>query len=74
MALPVCATARQLERLARWLPGIRPHPDRDETLVVDPRLARQAVVNLFHLLGFRRERPENGKLVFSRRKDAVEEP
>lgn len=64
----------RLERLGRWIPGIRLHPDRDETLVVDPRLAGPLVVNLFHLLGFRRERPENGSLVFSRRKDAVEEP
>lgn len=74
--LTVSAWLRRLpfERLARWVPGIRPHPGRGETVVVDPRLARPLVVNLFHLLGFRRERPENGSLVFSRRKEAVEEP
>lgn len=64
----------RLEGLAGWLPGIRRHPEREETLIVDPRLAPPLVVNLFHLLGFRRERPENGELVFSRRKDAIEEP
>lgn len=74
--LTVSAWLRRLrvDELVRWVPGIRRHPERPETLIVDPRLARPLVVNLFHLLGFRRERPENGSLVFSRRKDAVEQP
>ena len=73
--LEVSAVLRRLrvDRLARFLPGIRPHPDREETLVVHPRVASRFLVNVFHLLGYRRERPEDGRLVLSRRKDAVED-
>jgi succinylglutamate desuccinylase len=72
--LKVSAVLRRLrvDRLARFLPGIRPHPDREETLVVHPGVANRFLVGVFHLLGYRRERPEDGRLVLSRRKDAVE--
>lgn len=72
--LKLSAVLRRLrvDRLARFLPGIRPHPEREETLVVHPRVASRFLVNVFHLLGYRRERPEDGRLVLSRRKDAVE--
>lgn len=62
----------RLDRLARLLPGVEPHPDREETLIVHPLLAGRPTVDLFHLLGYRRERPEGGRLVLSRRKEAVE--
>lgn len=73
--LQVSALLRRLrvDRLARLLPGVEAHPEREETLVVHPRLARPLTVDLFHLLGYRRERPEDGRLVLSRRKDAVED-
>lgn len=62
----------RVDRLARLLPGVEAHPDREETLVVHPLLAGHVTVDLFHLLGYRRERPEDGRLVLSRRKEAVE--
>jgi hypothetical protein len=67
--LNVAAGMRQLrlERVLPWLPGIRRHPERPETLIVDPKIARWFVVELFHLLGFRRQRSEGGKLIVSRR-------
>lgn len=72
--LKISAVLRRLrvDRLARLLPGVEAHPDREETLVVHPLLAGPLVVDLFHLLGYRRERPEDGRLVLSRRKEAVE--
>ena len=67
--LRVSAWLRRLrvDRLLPWLPGIRRHPDRSETLIVNPAIARWFVVEIFHLLGFRRQRTEEGKLIVSRR-------
>lgn len=58
-------------RLDRWLPsfpGVRRHPERAETYLVDPRWARMLVVEVFHLFGYRRVRPEGAWLTFSRRR------
>jgi len=63
----------KLDRALRFLPGVEPHPEREETLVVTPLLAADLTVQIFHLLGYRRERPEDGRLVLSRRKEAVED-
>ncbi|MGE0826250.1 MAG: succinylglutamate desuccinylase/aspartoacylase family protein [Candidatus Binatia bacterium] len=57
----------RLDALLPWLPGISRHPERAETLIVNPAIARWFVIELFHLLGFRRQRSEEGKLVVSRR-------
>jgi hypothetical protein len=58
---------RKLEKFLPWLPGIHRHPERSETFVVNPAIARWCVIEFFHLLGFRRQREEEGKLVVSRR-------
>jgi succinylglutamate desuccinylase len=67
--LRVSAWLRRLrvDRLLPWLPGIRRHPNRPDTLTVNPAIARWLVVEIFHLLGFRRQRTEEGKLIVSRR-------
>ncbi|NOT53631.1 MAG: aspartoacylase [Deltaproteobacteria bacterium] len=57
----------RLETLLPWLPGIRRHPERTDTLIVDRRVARWFVIELFHLLGYRRQRAEGEKLMVSRR-------
>ena len=57
----------RIERLLPALPGVRRYPDRPGTLVVDPRIARWFVVELFHLLGFRKRQSREGKLIVSRR-------
>ena len=57
----------RLETLLPLLPGIRRHPNRPETFIVNPRIARWFVIEFFHLLGFRRQREEEGQLVLSRR-------
>lgn len=75
--------ARRVRRfwlwLARWLrsagvagllpllPGIRRDPVDADTLLANPKVARWFVVEIFHLLGFRKERPRGERLAFSRR-------
>lgn len=58
---------RKLEKFLPWLPGIHLHPERAETFIVNPTIARWFVMKFFHLLGFRRQREEEGQLVVSRR-------
>ena len=56
-----------MDRLLPLLPGVtRQIADRD-TLRVDPRIARWFVVQIFHLLGFRRQGSEDRQWLFSRR-------
>lgn len=57
----------RLERALPWLPGIRRHPTLPDSLVVNPDIARWFVLELFHLLGFRKQRVEGELLVVSRR-------
>lgn len=55
-------------RLIPLLPGVREHPERPDHYLVDRRIARFLVVEIFHLFGFRRRRPEGETVeVFSRR-------
>ncbi len=57
----------RIERLLPLLPGIRRHPEQTATLIVDSRIARWFVLEIFHLLGFRKKRYHRGKLLVSRR-------
>jgi hypothetical protein len=54
-------------RVAHWLPGVRRDPERPGQLLVDPEIARFFTYEVFHLLGYRRERPRDGLLVVSAR-------
>lgn len=74
--LRVSAVLRKirLEKILPYLPGIRKHPSNANTLVVNTRIARWYVVEFFHLLGYRRETKENGKLIVSKRKWDIVEP
>ena len=56
-----------LERLLHFLPGIERDPLHQDTLIIDPRVARWLAIDLLHLFGFRRRRSEGGKTVVSRR-------
>ena len=57
----------RIERLLPALPGCEDTRTDPGTLVVDPRIARWFVVELFHLLGFRKRQSREGKLIVSRR-------
>ena len=50
-----------------WLPGVKPHPELDDTFVVDRRWARFLARELFHLLGYRRRGPMGRFLIMTRR-------
>src|SRR5690606_33041017 len=56
-----------LDRLLRLLPGIRRDAGDPNTLLADPRIARFLVVDVFHLLGYRRARRRGERLAFTRR-------
>ncbi|MFG0316147.1 MAG: succinylglutamate desuccinylase/aspartoacylase family protein [Planctomycetota bacterium JB042] len=58
----------RLHVLLPILPGVKWHESRLDTLVVDPRVARWLVLQIFHLFGFRRRTDEGNRLVFSRRR------
>lgn len=50
------------------LPGVWRHPTDRESLIVDTRIARFFPLQIFHLLGFRKRRWQDNKLVVSRRR------
>jgi hypothetical protein len=57
----------RLDRFAAWMPGVRRDPEDSLTILVNPRVARWFVTELFHLLGFRKERRRGALLAFTRR-------
>ena len=59
----------RLYRILPFLPGVGLHPELEDTLIVDPRIARWFVIQIFHLLGYRKQRSEAGKLVLGRRRE-----
>lgn len=68
--LGVSAGLRRMraDRVLGRLPGVERHPARGETYLVDPRVARFMVREVFHLFGFRCVEPEGPYLAFSRRR------
>jgi succinylglutamate desuccinylase len=60
----------RLDLVLPLLPGVRRHPERRDALAVDPRIARWLVREVFHLLGYRRCRPDGDRLLFTRRRVA----
>ncbi len=70
--LGVSAALRRLRvcRLLPLLPGVRRHPELPATLVVDTRVARLFPLQVFHLLGYRKLRWVDRRLLVSRREPA----
>lgn len=62
------------EKMLPFLPGIQKYPLDENKLIVNTKIARWYVLEFFHLLGYRRETKENGKLVVTRRKYDIKEP
>lgn len=56
------------------LPGVRKSPDDPDVFEINTRVARLFPLQIFHLLGFRKRRWRNDKLVVSRRKFDTESP
>jgi succinylglutamate desuccinylase len=57
----------RLDAIVHWLPGVRRDPRDRNTLLVDHRIARWFVTEIFHLLGFRKARRVGDELTFTRR-------
>ena len=58
------------DQLLRALPGVRRHPTVEDTLVIDIRVARFLALQVFHLLGYRKQKQVGRVLVMSRRKES----
>lgn len=69
----VSAFLRRLhvDRHATLLPGVHPVPGHPEMVAVDRSVARFAAVQVFRLLGYRRQRQSGDTLVLSRRREQV---
>lgn len=63
-----------VDAIAPLLPGVSRHPTEPQTLRVDTRVARFLAADVFHLLGFRRWRMEDGVVVVSRRAHDLRRP
>lgn len=59
--------ALHLSMVLPLLPGVRRDPRDRDTLLVNPKIARWFVVEIFHLLGFRKESKRRSLLTFRRR-------
>ncbi len=57
-----------------WLPGVRCEPARPDELVIHPAWPRKLLINLLHLLGYRKHRQRDGRLVVRRRKYEARTP
>jgi predicted deacylase len=64
----------RLDRLVPLLPGVRRHPTEPDLFLVDPRVARFQVINIFHLFGYRHVREAGKLLQFSRRRPGLRPP
>lgn len=64
--------ALRADALLPFLPGVHRDPDDRDTLLADRRVARWFTVEIFHLLGYRRERPRGDRIAFSRRRSRPE--
>ena len=58
----------RLDRLVPLLPGVRRDQADPDRFLVDPKVARWQVVNVFHLFGYRHVRSRDEGVVFSRRR------
>jgi len=58
----------RLDLFLHWLPGVDRHPEEEEALLVNARIARWYTLDFFHLLGFRRRPSKGTRLVMVRRK------
>jgi len=74
--LSLSALLRRLRvnRLMRFLPGVRRDPDNPEDLIVDTRLVRVYPLEIFHLSGFRKVRQNGSLLTVTRRRYDLDPP
>ncbi|MCA8965384.1 MAG: succinylglutamate desuccinylase/aspartoacylase family protein [Planctomycetes bacterium] len=64
--------AWRCDALVRFLPGVKVDPADPDTILVNPVVARWFVTEVFHLLGFRKEKQHGDRLAFTRRRSRAE--
>lgn len=74
LGISVMLRKLRLERYLTYLPGFESLDGRPGALTVDLNVARWNVIELLHLLGYRKKFTSNGKLYASRRKFDIDEP
>jgi len=57
-----------LNKFLRLLPGINNHPTNNLKLIINQKIAKFYAIDIFHLLGYRKRRIENGQIMVSRRR------
>ncbi len=57
-----------------WLPGIKKHPDDEHTLIINSEKRFDRLRGTLHLMGYRRRRHENGKVIVTKRQFDVQTP
>ena len=74
--LRVSALLRRLGlgSLIPFLPGVRRHPEQQEVLIVNTRIARFYPLEVFHLFGYRKLRQVGAALLVSRRRYDIAPP
>lgn len=55
------------EKLLGLLPGIKKNPEESSSYIINTKIARFMVMNIFHLFGYRREKKEGNTIIVSRR-------
>jgi succinylglutamate desuccinylase len=67
--LSLAAWLRHLgvDRSLAWWPGVHRVPEDENSLVIETRIARWFVLEICHLLGYRKHSQTDGKLVVTRR-------
>ncbi len=63
-----------IQKIIHLLPGVSRNPGDPGTLIVNTRIASLFPLQIFHLLGFRRRRWINNKLVVTRRRHDTDGP
>jgi hypothetical protein len=64
----------RVSEIVHWLPGVHRLPERPNTMLVSRRIARWFAVQVFHLLGYRRDRTSDEYYIFGRRSYDLEVP
>lgn len=67
--LSISASLRRMkaDSIVHWLPGVRRHPEKPATYLINRAIARWYALEIFHLLGFRRMGELGKYLVVARR-------
>jgi len=62
------------DKILTYLPGINSQNGTDSTITVNLSIAKWYVIELLHILGYRRKSIQNGVLMASRRKFDIKDP